>query len=64
MEQISYPAVFMRGGTSKGLFFRAEDLPADREARDRFLLGALGSPDPNGRQLDGMGAASPRCRRR
>jgi 2-methylaconitate cis-trans-isomerase PrpF len=55
MEQVSYPAVFMRGGTSKGLFFRAGDLPADRAARDRFFLGALGSPDPNGRQLDGMG---------
>lgn len=45
----------MRGGTSKGLFFRAEDLPSEREARDRFLLGAIGSPDPNARQLDGMG---------
>ena len=55
MDQVSYPAVFMRGGTSKGLFFRAEDFPADREARDRFFLAALGSPDPNGRQLDGMG---------
>ncbi len=55
MDQISVPAVFMRGGTSKGLFFRAEDLPADRAARDRFFLAALGSPDPHGRQLDGMG---------
>lgn len=55
MEQVSLPAVFMRGGTSKGLFFRTEDLPAEREARDRFLLGAIGSPDPNARQLDGMG---------
>ncbi len=55
MEQVSCPAVFMRGGTSKGLFFRAGDLPADGAARDRFLLAALGSPDPNGRQLDGMG---------
>ena len=42
----------MRGGTSKGLFFRWEDLPEDR---DRFLCAALGTPDPNGRQLDGMG---------
>ena len=55
MEQISCPAVFMRGGTSKGLFFRAEDLPTDPAARERFLLRATGSPDPNGRQLDGMG---------
>jgi 2-methylaconitate cis-trans-isomerase PrpF len=45
----------MRGGTSKGLFFRAEDLPRDLAERDRFLLGAIGSPDRNGRQLDGMG---------
>lgn len=48
-------ASFLRGGTSKGLFFRWEDLPADAAARDRFLCAALGSPDPNGRQLDGMG---------
>ncbi|WP_260729801.1 2-methylaconitate cis-trans isomerase PrpF family protein [Dactylosporangium roseum] len=49
------PAVFMRGGTSKGLFFHERDLPADPAARDALLLGALGSPDPYGRQLDGMG---------
>jgi 2-methylaconitate cis-trans-isomerase PrpF len=55
MPQRWVPAVFMRGGTSKGLFFHAEDLPADSEARDRLLLAALGSPDPFGRQLDGMG---------
>jgi len=55
MEQISYPVTFMRGGTSKGLFFRADDLPEDRAERDAFLLRAMGSPDPNGRQLDGMG---------
>jgi hypothetical protein len=55
MDQISYPVTFMRGGTSKGLFFRAEDLPSDRSAREGFLLRAIGSPDPNGRQLDGMG---------
>ena len=55
MEQISCPTVFMRGGTSKGLFFRAEDLPSDPAGRDRFILRATGSPDPNGRQLDGMG---------
>ena len=55
MEQSSCPAVFMRGGTSKGLFFRAEDLPSDPAVRARFILRATGSPDPNLRQLDGMG---------
>jgi 2-methylaconitate cis-trans-isomerase PrpF len=55
MPQRFVPAVFMRGGTSKGLFFQAKDLPADPEDRDRVLLAALGSPDPFGRQLDGMG---------
>jgi 2-methylaconitate cis-trans-isomerase PrpF len=49
------PAVFMRGGTSKGVFFHARDLPAERAARDELLLRILGSPDPYGRQLDGMG---------
>jgi 2-methylaconitate cis-trans-isomerase PrpF len=47
--------VFYRGGTSKGLFFHARDLPADRAAIDRLFLAAIGSPDPYGRQLDGMG---------
>jgi len=55
VQQLAIPAVFMRGGTSKGLFFRADQLPADRPARDRIFLAALGSPDPYGRQLDGMG---------
>ena len=55
MEQNSHLVKFMRGGTSKGLFFRAEDLPADWAERERFLLRATGSPDPYGRQLDGMG---------
>ncbi len=55
MDQLSCPAVFMRGGTSKGLFFRAEDLPSDPAERDHFILRATGSPDANGRQLDGMG---------
>ena len=55
MEQIFCPAVFMRGGTSKGLFFRADDLPSNPAERERFILRATGSPDPNGRQLDGMG---------
>lgn len=49
--------MWMRGGTSKGGFFLAEDLPADKAARDAFLLAAFGSPDP--RQIDGMGAADP-----
>ncbi|HZB57971.1 MAG TPA: PrpF domain-containing protein, partial [Actinomycetota bacterium] len=55
MSQRWVPAVFMRGGTSKGLFFHTGDLPADPGERDRLLLAALGSPDPFGRQLDGMG---------
>lgn len=45
----------MRGGTSKAIIFRAADLPADRAAWAPLFLGVLGSPDPNGRQLDGMG---------
>lgn len=49
------PCVFMRGGTSKALVFRAEDLPADRADWDAIFLAAMGSPDPYGRQLDGMG---------
>ncbi|MES2096518.1 MAG: PrpF domain-containing protein [Pseudomonadota bacterium] len=52
---LSIPAVFMRGGTSKGLFFHARDLPEKRDARDAIFLRALGSPDSYGRQLDGMG---------
>jgi len=55
MAQVSCNTFFMRGGTSKGLFFHAHDLPADRDQRDRFILRAMGSPDPFGRQLDGMG---------
>lgn len=54
-DQIGVKATFMRGGTSKGLFFRWEDLPRDEVERDAFLCAAVGSPDPNGRQLDGMG---------
>ncbi len=49
------PAIYMRGGTSKALMFRAADLPADRAQWDAIFLGAMGVPDPNGRQLDGMG---------
>lgn len=53
----SIPCMWMRGGTSKGGFFLASDLPADTAARDAFLLSAMGSPDP--RQIDGMGGADP-----
>jgi 4-oxalomesaconate tautomerase len=49
--------MWMRGGTSKGGFFLADDLPADTAARDAFLLRVMGSPDP--RQIDGMGGADP-----
>ena len=55
MSQTALPAVFMRGGTSKGLFFHRRDLPAARAERDALFLAALGSPDAHGRQLDGMG---------
>ena len=51
------PATLMRGGTSKGLYFHAADLPADLTARDRVLLAAMGSPDV--RQIDGVGGAHP-----
>jgi len=49
------PAVFMRGGTSKAIMFHARDLPADRVAWEALFTAAMGSPDPYGRQLDGMG---------
>ena len=49
--------MWMRGGTSKGGYFLADDLPDDDRRRDAFLLGAMGSPDP--RQIDGMGGADP-----
>ena len=55
MKQQKLRAVYMRGGTSRCLVFRAEDLPAPGPARDAILLAALGSPDPYGRQLDGLG---------
>ena len=55
MDQAFIPAIFMRGGSSKGVFFHARDLPADRAARAAIFLSVLGSPDPYGRQLDGMG---------
>ena len=55
--QTAIPALFMRGGTSRGLYFEAGDLPRDAAARDRLLLAAMGSPDV--RQIDGMGGATP-----
>jgi probable AcnD-accessory protein PrpF len=55
---LAIPAVYMRGGTSKGVFFHGKDLPADAAERDEMLLRIMGSPDPYGRQMDGMGAAT------
>jgi 2-methylaconitate cis-trans-isomerase PrpF len=51
----TYPAVFARGGTSKALIFHRSDLPQDRAQWDRIFMSAMGTPDPNGRQLNGMG---------
>ena len=56
-EQIAIPCTWMRGGTSKGAYFLAGDLPADTAARDALLLAVMGSPDP--RQVDGIGGADP-----
>jgi len=55
MKQLKLPAVFMRGGTSNAVVFNQKDLPQDRALWDEVFLAAIGSPDPNGRQLDGMG---------
>jgi 2-methylaconitate cis-trans-isomerase PrpF len=55
MTTLTLPAVFMRGGTSKAVMFHQHDLPADRAEWDRLFLAAIGSPDPYGRQLNGMG---------
>ena len=55
--QTAIPCLLMRGGTSKGPFFRATDLPSDLPTRDRVLLAAMGSPDK--RQIDGVGGAHP-----
>jgi 2-methylaconitate isomerase len=55
MKQLKLPAVFMRGGTSNAVVFHANDLPQDRAQWDEIFLAAIGSPDPYGRQLDGMG---------
>ncbi|WP_313035739.1 2-methylaconitate cis-trans isomerase PrpF [Massilia alkalitolerans] len=60
--QIKIPATYMRGGTSKGVFFRLQDLPVSARvpgpARDALLLRVIGSPDPYGKQIDGMGGAT------
>ena len=60
--QIKIAATYMRGGTSKGVFFRLQDLPLSAQtpgtARDALLLRVIGSPDPYGKQIDGMGAAT------
>jgi len=55
MKQLKIPAVFMRGGTSNAIVFHASDLPRERAQWDEIFLAAIGSPDPYGRQLDGMG---------
>lgn len=52
------PGVIMRGGTSKAVFFHERDMPKDQAARDAFILAAYGSPDPDRRQLDGLGGAT------
>src|SRR5690349_22720853 len=57
-KQLRIPAVYMRGGTSKGVFFLAEDLPSDAQERDRVLMRVIGSPDPYGKHTDGMGGAT------
>ena len=60
--QLKIPATYMRGGTSKGVFFKLEDLPAEAQvpgaARDALLMRVIGSPDPYGKQTDGMGGAT------
>jgi probable AcnD-accessory protein PrpF len=58
VTQLRIPAVYMRGGTSKGVFFLAGDLPADPMLRDRILLRAIGSPDPYRKHTDGMGGGT------
>ncbi|QQX82712.1 2-methylaconitate cis-trans isomerase PrpF [Cupriavidus necator] len=62
VPQIKIPATYIRGGTSKGVFFRLQDLPEATQvpgpARDALLMRVIGSPDPYGKQIDGMGAAT------
>ena len=59
IPQVKIPATYLRGGTSKGVFFSLQDLPesarAAGPARDALLLRVIGSPDPYGKQTDGMG---------
>ncbi|WP_370263713.1 2-methylaconitate cis-trans isomerase PrpF [Limnobacter sp.] len=61
-QQIKVPATYMRGGTSQGVFLRLQDLPDACQqpgpARDKLLLRIIGSPDPYGKQIDGMGGAT------
>lgn len=60
--QIRVPATYMRGGTSKGTFFKLQDIPKeiweDEQKKDKFLLRVVGSPDPYKKQIDGMGGAT------
>lgn len=62
LPQLKIPATYIRGGTSKGVFFRLNDLPQAAQvagaARDALLLRVIGSPDPYGKQIDGMGGAT------
>src|SRR6201995_784121 len=62
VPQIKIPATYMRGGTSRACFSRLEDLPLSAQqpgpARDRLLMRVIGSPDPYGKQIDGMGGAT------
>jgi len=62
VPQIKIPATYIRGGTSKGVFFRRQDLPEVAQepgaARDNILMRVIGSPDPYGKQTDGMGGAT------
>ena len=62
VAQIRIPATYLRGGTSKGVFFRLQDLPEAAQvpgaARDALLQRVIGSPDPYGKQIDGMGGAT------
>ena len=55
--QLAIPRMMMRGGTSKGAYFLASDLPTDIAQRDRILLAVMGSPEP--RQIDGIGGRDP-----
>ena len=62
VQQVKIPATYMRGGTSKGLFFNLQDLPQSAQvpgaARDSLMLRIIGSPDPYGKQIDGMGGGT------